>query len=157
MTTVGTQRSRGRDGHTAKVETEVDALQDLARPDLAARWERTIGTPAPRGISMRLMVLAVAYSMQAKANGGLKTSLRRRLENPSEDGGPIRQKAEKTISPGTRLVREWNGVAHAVDVTEDGYLWNDHHHRSLSAIARAITGARWSGPRFFGLRDRQSS
>ena len=50
-----------------------------------------------------------------------------------------------------------NYIHTAVDVTEDGYLWNDHHHRSLSAIARAITGARWSGPRFFGLRDRQSS
>ena len=156
MTTVGTQRSRGRASHAARVEAEVDALHHLARPDLADRWEESFGTSPPKGISARLMVLALAYSIQAKSCGGLKPGLRRHLEDPAGDGGPIQQ-ASATISPGTRLVREWNGVTHAVDVTEDGYLWNDRHHRSLSAIARAITGARWSGPRFFGLRDRQSS
>lgn len=57
----------------------------------------------------------------------------------------------KSLEPGTRLVREWNGSTHVVEVTERGFVWNGQAYRSLSAVARAITGARWSGPRFFGL------
>jgi len=63
----------------------------------------------------------------------------------------VASRATRTLKPGARLIREWNGSSHIVEVVEDGFLWNGKRYRSLSAIARAITGTRWSGPRFFGL------
>ena len=88
--------------------------------------------------------------MQARLQGGLPNGLMAQLAKL--DRGDVRAKSSR-LRPGGRLVREWNGVSHVVDVTVDGYLWNGARHRSLSAIARAITGAHWSGPRFFGLQN----
>ena len=108
------------------------------------------------GISRGLLIRAIAYEMQAKRYGRLKPALDRRLRmiaNGSVDGD---SKATPTLQPGARLVREWNGVSHVVEVIEGGFIWNGDRHRSLSAIARAITGARWSGPRFFGLTSGES-
>jgi hypothetical protein len=78
----------------------------------------------------------------------LPTALRARLDRIAAGA---ERKASPKIKPGARLLREWNGTTHVVDVLPDGFLWNGTRHRSLSAIARAITGARWSGPRFFGI------
>jgi hypothetical protein len=73
------------------------------------------------------------------------------IANGGPEGDKGSRKASPKLQPGARLVREWNGVSHVVEVIENGFVWNGCRHRSLSAIARAITGARWSGPRFFGL------
>ncbi len=73
------------------------------------------------------------------------------IANGTADGDHGRRKESPRLQPGARLIREWNGVSHVVEVVEAGFIWNGDRHRSLSAIARAITGARWSGPRFFGL------
>ncbi len=92
--------------------------------------------------------------MQAKRYGGLKPAIDRWLRmiaNGTADGDHGGRKASPRLEPRTRLVREWNGVSHVVEVIEGGFVWNGDRHRSLSSIARAITGARWSGPRFFGL------
>jgi len=138
----------------AKFEREIDALTDLTRAELVERWRTHYRIDPPKGISQRLLVRAIAYEMQAKRYGGLKPTTDRRLRmiaSSTANGDRGGRKSASTLHPGARLVREWNGVSHVVEVIEGGFVWNGDRHRSLSAIARAITGARWSGPRFFGL------
>jgi hypothetical protein len=95
------------------------------------------------------MEKAIAYDLQVKAFGGLPARAKRSLRAAARADGS--SPLTKLPSRGTRLVREWHGTRHEVEVLEDGYLWRGARHRSLSAIAQAITGAKWSGPRFFGL------
>ncbi len=94
---------------------------------------------------------AIAYEIQCAAFGRLSSAAKRALRAAASDreATPTRH-----VAAGARLVREWNGVVHEVDVVEDGYLWQGETYRSLTAIARAITGTKWSGPRFFGLERR---
>ena len=139
---------------SAEFEQEIGALADLPRPSLVERWRTRYRTDPPKGISWRLLVRAIGYEMQARRYGDLKPATDRRLRlisNGTRDGDHGSRKSAPTLHPGARLVREWNGVNHVVEVVEGGFVWNGGRHRSLSAIARAITGARWSGPRFFGL------
>ncbi len=136
------------------LEREIGALADLPRPALVARWRALYRSDPPKGLSRRLLVLAIAYRMQVKRYGGLSPAARKRLLGNGGDGPTperSRAKASARLAAGTRLVREWNGVTHVVDVAEGHVLWNGARYSSLSAVARAITGARWSGPRFFGL------
>ncbi len=138
----------------ARLEREIEALADLTRAEMVERWRTHYRTDPPKGISRPLLVRAVAYEMQAKRYGGLKPATGRRLRaiaNGTADGDPARRKKSPRLQPGARLIREWNGVSHVVEVIEGGFIWNGDRHRSLSSIARAITGARWSGPRFFAL------
>ena len=94
------------------------------------------------------MEKAIAYDLQAKFFGGLPSRTRRALRAAAKAD---RKSALSNLpSRGTRLVREWHGTVHEVEVLEDGYLWRGARHRSLSVIARAITGTRWSGPRYYG-------
>jgi hypothetical protein len=137
-----------------EAERGIEALADLTRAELVERWQKHYRTGPPKGISRRLLVRAVAYEMQVKRYGGLKPVTDRRLRkiaNGTAEGDHTNRKASRWCQPGARLVREWNGVSHVVEVIEGGFIWNGDRHRSLSAIARAITGARWSGPRFFGV------
>ena len=139
---------------SVELEREIGALADLPRPALVERWRTHYCSDPPKGISRPLLVRAIAYKMQAKRYGGLKPATDRRLRmfaNGTANGDHGRRKTAPPLQTGARLVREWNGSTHVVDVVEDGYVWNGDRHRSLSTIARAITGARWSGPRFFGL------
>jgi hypothetical protein len=145
---------------SAEFEHQIVALSDLPRPALVERWQRHYRTDPPKGISRPLLVRAIAYEMQAKRYGGLKPATDRRLRmysNGTANGDHGGRKTAPTLQPGARLIREWNGVNHVVEVIEGGYVWNGDRHRSLSAIARAITGARWSGPRFFGLTSGDAS
>jgi len=125
-------------------------LETASRGELAAAWRKTYRTEPPKGASRRLLFGAVAYALQMRAHGLSETKLRRRLERHDKQQRSIR-KQTPGLMPGARLIREWNGSTHTVDVIEGGYRWNGEQYRSLSAIARAITGTRWSGPRFFGL------
>lgn len=134
------------------MNADAEALTMLPREDLVAAWHDVIGRHPPKGISQRLMIRAVAHAKQERAYGGLPDGVARRLERLMA-GEPVeRPQAAGPLSAGTRLIREWNGVTHTVDVVPDGFIWNGEQYRSISAIARAITGARWSGPRFFGLK-----
>jgi hypothetical protein len=105
------------------------------------------------------MIRALAYQLQAKRWGRLRRDTARRLQAVASGGATEVQprKLSADLKPGVRLYREWNGKTHVVEVAEKGVLWNGETHRSLSAVARAITGARWSGPRFFGLKAVQPS
>jgi Protein of unknown function (DUF2924) len=130
---------------------ELDAaLADLARASrhrLAEHWRAYFGAAPPPRTSRSLLLRAVAYKMQERALGGLSTRARRRLNGP--EPRPVRR---RVLRPGTVLVREWHEVGHQVQVLEDGVLYQGERYRSLSEVARRITGTRWSGPRFFGLK-----
>jgi len=129
----------------------------LPRKDLLEHWTRFYGRPPPAGISHRLLVYAAAYAAQVEASGGLPPATRRKIRRIAKQ--PVKQRQTGSPLPpsslpvGTRLVREWQGDVHAVDVLEAGLLYNGRLYGSLSEVARVITGARWSGPRFFGIRQ----
>lgn len=127
------------------------SLADLAaldRADLARLRADLVGGEVPANMSQVMQRRFLAFELQANVEGGLTPAPLARLDRIA--AGEER-KASPAMNPGARLLRAWNGVTHVVDVRPDGYLWNGARHRSLSAIARAITGARWSGPRFFGI------
>jgi hypothetical protein len=150
----------GIEGDRTAVEREIGELADLPRPDLVERWQGLHRAHPPKGISRRMLVRAIAYEMQAKKYGGLKPAVGRQLQkiaNGLAISGEVTVIAKPKFEPGARLVREWNGRSHVVEVVEGGFVWNGDRHSSLSAIARAITGARWSGPRFFGLTSSGAS
>ncbi len=115
----------------ARLEREIDALADLTRAELVELW-RTHYTGPPKGISRRLLIRAIAYEMQAKRYGGLKPATDRRLRmfaNGTVNGERGGRKASPRLQPGARLIREWNGVSHVVEVTEGGFVWNGDRHR----------------------------
>ncbi len=128
--------------------TTLADLEAMDREGLARLWKDLFGDPVPSGMSQQMQRRFLAFELQAKVEGSLPTALRAKLDRI---GAGEERKASPTLQHGARLLREWNGTTHVVDVLPDGFLWNGRPHRSLSAIARAITGARWSGPRFFGL------
>jgi hypothetical protein len=150
----------------SKIEHEIGHVADLSRAELVENWRKTFKSPPPKGIKRGLLERARAYHIQARAFGGLKPAARKWLmaiaegsciskstpsERSGDSRGDSRHRNGTPLKPGVRLIREWNGVVHTVEVVEGGYTWNGETWTSLSAIARAITGARWSGPRFFGL------
>jgi hypothetical protein len=126
----------------------VAELEMMDRAALQAAWSEVFGAPAPRHVSSPFLRRFIGFEMQARKLGGLPAGFAAKLVKAASSKGVAKSPALKT---GGRLIREWNGVTHVVDVVENGFLWNGQCHGSLSAIARAITGARWSGPRFFGL------
>ncbi len=128
--------------------TTLADLNTMDRSGLARLWTDLIGGTVPACMSQPMQRRFLAFELQAKAEGGLPAALRARLDRIATGE---ERKASPTLQPGARLLREWNGTTHVIDVLPEGFLWNGAPHRSLSAIARAITGAHWSGPRFFGL------
>ena len=130
--------------------TRVADLETMDRAALLAAWSTLIRAPAPRGISRSFLRRFLAFEVQARASGGLPKPVTAALRRGG-DGDAPRKAATPALKPGGRLLREWNGVTHVVEVMDSGYRWNGQAWRSLSAIAREITGAHWSGPRFFGL------
>jgi len=131
-------------------------LGHLSRSQLRGLWHKEVGEQPPGSFGRELLALGIAYIRQERRYGGFrKASVRevdrlfgRTLENPAGEGT-----APTLARPGTILVREWQGTTHHVTVVADGFLWNGRSHSSLSGIARAITGTKWNGPRFFGLRE----
>jgi hypothetical protein len=143
------------------LEVEIARLRDLDLGDLQSRW-RTVfrRLPSPH-LPRHLLFRVLAYRLQADRLGDLDGESRRLLDGPGtpEDAGkhaadPKRLTAD--VRPGTMLAREWNGRMHRVAVLADGFAWNGKTYPSLSKIAHSITGTRWNGPRFFGLRDKPS-
>lgn len=134
------------------LEQQIAALEAMPSSALREAWQRLTGTDAPQ-ISPAMLRLALAWEIQAHALGGLPRPVRQKLEQLAE--GKTRT---ETARAGMRLVRTWNGVTHVVLIDETGVIrWNDQAWRSLSEVARAITGTRWSGPAFFGLKTRTAA
>jgi len=138
------RRRTSGDGQTISIAE----IETLDRAALSALWRDLFGCAVPVQMSQPILRRFISFEIQARAEGGLPASVVTRLARIASGD---ERKATPDLRPGSRLLREWNGTTHVVDVTADGFLWNGAHHRSLSAIAREITGARWSGPRFFGL------
>jgi Protein of unknown function (DUF2924) len=146
-----------------KVEREIGRLADLPRPELVERWKRIYRCPPPRGVKRGLLERAIAWHLQAKHFGGFSPAIKRRLAEAAVNGSGLAARSSDapdkpkpfvpttTAAPGTRLIHNWHGRNHSVDVIEEGFVFEGRTYSSLSAIAREITGARWSGPRFFNL------
>lgn len=126
-------------------------LDAMSAAELANEWERAYRTPAPR-ISPDLLRLGIAWRLQEKKLGGLGRDARFALKPGACHADATASRGRK-LTPGTRLVRDWHGAGHAVTVLDDGFEYEDQHWSSLTAIARHITDAKWSGPRFFGLTE----
>ena len=144
-------------GETAKISREIAELINLSLSELKDRWRSAYGTEPPPRSSRKLLISAIAYRVQERALGGLRPSVRRLLERASEDTGRrriLRTRPVTRASTGTVLIRDWQGKSHHVTVLDRGVLYRKRNYRSLSQVARVITGCRWSGPLFFGLRGR---
>jgi hypothetical protein len=126
----------------------VAEIEAMDRAALVAAWSEVFHTPVPKGLSKALMRRFLAVEIQTRQMGGLSKKAKAALQRAPDQ---VSRPKSAGLKPGGRLLREWNGVTHVVDVTDDGFVWKDKSYRSLSKIAREITGAHWSGPRFFGL------
>jgi len=129
----------------------------MDRKALRGLWERLFRSPPNPALRREVLIPIIAYRLQELAFGGLKGSIERQLRTLVQ-GGSLGAKLIEELTPrhkaGTRYVREWQGKLHEVSVLPEGYEYNGHIYRSLSEIARTITGTRWSGPAFFGLKRR---
>lgn len=137
------------------IDLEFTDLKETSRSGLQKMWQRAFNTPLPLGFSRDLVIRRLAYHLQEQAFGGLGAPHRRRLATLSKqlaEGNGAAFETEPLLKPGSRLIREWRGQTYQVTVLEDGFNYEGKRYGSLSKIAREITGTRWSGPRFFGLK-----
>ena len=135
-------------------------LLELDLGELRQQWRILYKTDASPHLSRALLVRAVAYRMQEAALGGLRPQRQRQLRHVAQQlnqTAEIRRRARLELKSGTRLVREWRGRTYEVLVLDDGFSWQGTSYRSLSALARKITGTAWSGPLFFGLKPNRSA
>ena len=146
------------------IEEEIARLRDLDLKGLRIRWRNAFGKPAPEHLTCFLLFRILAYRLQADRFGDLDAGTLKVLNQAAAQAGAASAVAKDLArldqrrfapSPGTVLVREWDRKSHRVMVMPDGYAWNGKSFDSLSQVALAITGTKWNGPRFFGLRDRR--
>ena len=160
MRTEGSVAVRARAGarsYKPEVDRDVRALSEMRVPDLEQKYLELYGVPT-HSRNRQYLIKRLTWRIQELAYGGLKPETRKRIEALGEqfaDRNITRRRIRDDVMPiaGTRLLREWQGVEHAVTVMIEGYEWQGRPYRSLSAIARAITGTRWNGPLFFGIRN----
>lgn len=139
-----------------RLKDRLAELIDMSPAQLRAEWRQVFRKPPPP-LSPDLLARGIAYRLQEKQHGGLAPATVRELNRLARDlakNGELRLERETAIKPGTRLVRDWGERSHHITVLDQGFLYEDRHYSSLTQIARAITGARWSGPRFFGIKKR---
>ena len=148
----------GEDAATdGAVLTQLAAMHRLSVNELRAKWEALFGTPAPNN-ARAFLELRIGYRIQELTYGGLTRETRLVLDLLADEVEGKLCRKHMAVDPrnpvtGTRLVREWDGVEHTVTVLRDGYEWQGRKFRSLSAVAKAITGTNWNGFRFFGMRE----
>ena len=131
------------------LDAELAALESMPLAELRSAWTRHVRTTPPR-VSANLLRLALAHHLQSKVLGGLSKAMERKLQELAGGNAAMR------VNPGTRFVREWRGKVHIVTMSETGrYRWQERDWKSLSQIARTITGTQWSGPAFFGTKARK--
>ena len=138
------------------LDAKLAALATLSPAELHAKWERAYRVAAPR-ISPDLLIRGLAWQLQVKAHGGPSPSTMRELREMAATARRGEQHAQSPVlRPGTQLMRSWGEKSWSVLVVEDGFIFEGERYASLSPIARMITGAHWSGPRFFGLIQRRA-
>jgi hypothetical protein len=158
-------QKKRRNGRTIKTafEDEIAHLRGLDLKGLHARWQGVFQRPAPAHLTRHLLFAIIAYRLQADRFGDLDHATLQVLGRTlAKEAGPAMSaqlasfdQKRTELSPGTVLVREWDRQSQRVMVMADGFAWNGQTYDSLSKVAFAITGTKWNGPRFFGLRDRE--
>ena len=137
------------------LEAQLAHLELLGREQLVEPWRELYGSDPPEKISHLLMRQAIAYRLQVRQLGGLNFSTRRTLERALDQDGSVGatpKNNDKHVAVGAVLIRQWRGATHQVTILEKGMVYHGKHYRSLSEVTREITGTRWSGPLFFGLK-----
>jgi hypothetical protein len=145
--------------HAAACQEALSRLPELALGELRQQWRALYKADVSPHLSRELLMRAVAYRMQEVTLGGLRAERQRQLRQIAQQfkvTGEAKTRALPELKPGTRLIREWQGRTYEVLVLDDGFSWQGTPYRSLSAVARKITGTAWSGPLFFGLRQNRS-
>jgi hypothetical protein len=148
----GNWTSRSGCTDPAKADRQIAELLERSTPELRLAWRQWYRTDPPPGLSRDLLIRALAHQLQEQRKGGASRRLSRRLRTLAREIGP-----SIALKTGTTLVRQWRGHAYTVLVRDDGFGYEGQHYRSLSVIAERITGAHWSGPRFFGLTKRSGA
>ena len=140
---------------------EIAELPRLNRAQLREKWQLALKKEPPAHLRKQLLVPLLAYKLQEQAYGGLRPEVKRRLRElansfeSESNRANAKHVARRPIKPGTRLIRQWQGETHHITVCDDGFDYNGKKYSSLSKIARLITGTRWSGPLFFGIKQNQ--
>ncbi len=142
-----------------QIETRIANLARLSRTQLRQLWRQELKQAPPRSLGRDVLALGIAYAWQERSQGGRSARIAKELDRLSR--GVLQDKLTSSPLPrrtpalrtGTVLIREWQGTTHHVTVTGDGFVWNNRPYPSLTGVARAVTGTRWNGPRFFGLRE----
>ena len=157
------RRRNGRVTTETSIEDEIAHLRGLDLKGLRARWQSVLQRPAPDHLPRHLLFAIIAYRIQADRFGDLDHETRQLLDHTGakESGAAMSARLvsfdqkRTELTPGTVLVREWDQQSQRVMVMPDGFAWQGQTYDSLSKVAFAITGTRWNGPRFFGLRDKE--
>ena len=157
------KRRSGRASTKTSLENEIAHLRGLDLGGLRARWQSVFQRSAPAHLTRHLLFAVIAYRLQADRFGGLDHETKQVLDRTdARETGPAMftrlasfDQKRTELTPGTVLVREWDRRSHRVMVMAGGFAWNGQTYDSLSKVAFAITGTKWSGPRFFGLRDKE--
>jgi len=157
------KRRNGRASTKTSVEDEIAHLRGLDLRGLRARWLSVFQKPAPTHLTRHLLFAVIAYRLQADRFGDLDRETKQVLNRTvAKETGPVMSarlasfdQKRTELSPGTVLVREWDRQSQRVMVMADGFAWNGQTYDSLSKVAFAITGTKWNGPRFFGLRNKE--
>ena len=157
------KRRNGRTSTKMSVEDEIAHLRGLDLGGLRARWQSVFQRSAPTHLTRHLLFAVIAYRLQADRFGDLDHASKQVLDRAiAKEEGPAMSarlasfdQKRTELSPGTVLVREWDRQSQRVMVMADGFAWNGRTYDSLSMVAFAITGTRWNGPRFFGLRGKE--
>ena len=155
----GNRSNRSRKPGLSDVEAEIAGLIDRSTQELRLAWRKLHRTEPPLGISRDLLIRSLAYDLQQRAHGSPNLALRRRLRTlaAASESGARSVDPGVVLKAGSTLVRQWRGHTHAILVREDGFEYEGERYRSLTVIAERITGAHWSGPRFFGVTKRARS
>jgi hypothetical protein len=134
------------------IEAEIVRIQSFSLYEVRALWRETFRKEVPKALTRDLLVRTVCWNIQDRAFGGHSPAILRLLAGYAR-GKPGEFDRLRRLKPGTELVREYQGERQTVVITSEGYRWRDKEYPSLTAVARAITGGGWNGPRFFGLRE----
>jgi hypothetical protein len=156
------KRRNGSASTKRSIEDEIAHLRGLDLRGLRARWQSIFQRQAPAHLTRHLLFAVIAYRLQADRFGDLDHATKQVLDRTIAKAGPTMSsrltsfdQKQTELAPGTVLVREWDRQSQRVMVMADGFAWNGQTYDSLSKVAFAITGTRWNGPRFFGLRDKE--
>ena len=157
------ERRKGRASTKTSVEDDIAHLRGLDLRGIRSRWQGVFGRAAPAHLTRHLLFAVIAYRLQADRYGDLDHATQQVLDRTvAKEAGPAMaarlasfDQKRSELTPGTVLVREWDRQSQRVMVMADGFAWNGQTYDSLSKVAFAITGTKWNGPRFFGLRDKE--